>query len=214
MKPRKAFVAGSTGATGRTVVRLGAAFPVTLVPHVRSARDGLDPRTVVLDLADAPALVAALRECTTAVQLIGTMKKRFGTGDTYETSDIATTRQLAAAAREAGVEHLVLLSSVGAGRPVGPYLAAKAKAEAIVRESGVPWTIFRPSAFTGEGHSPPPGMKAVTRLLGLERYEPIAIEDLARAILEVVASGGPLATVLEGANLWETVARARLRSRG
>jgi uncharacterized protein YbjT (DUF2867 family) len=192
-------------------VRIAPAWDVALVPHVRPGkpRESVDPRAAVVDLGDAPALVNAMRGSTTVLQLIGTMRKRFGTGDTYETSDIATTQALARAAKEAGCDHFVLLSSVGAGTPVGPYLAAKARAEAIVRESGIPWTIFRPSTFKGEGHKPPPGFGLLTSLPGLGRYKPIALEDLAAAILDVATARAPLETVLEGANLWEAVERGR-----
>jgi uncharacterized protein YbjT (DUF2867 family) len=212
MTPRKIFVAGSTGATGRTLVRLADARGVDLVPHVRphhAARGAVDRRAAVLELADAAALARAMAGCTTVVQLIGTMRKRFAAGDTYESSDIGTTRQLVEAAKHTGVDHLVLLSSVGAGRPVGAYLAAKARAEAIVRDSGLPYTIVRPSAFMGEGHRAPPGLKTLTRALGLTRYEPIAMEDLAAAILHVALHRAPLHTVLEGRSLWDVVAQAR-----
>ena len=95
-----------------------------------------------------------MSECTTVVQLIGTMRKRFAQGDTYESSDVGTTRQLVAAATEAQIDHFVLLSSVGADKPMGAYLKAKAEAERIVFDSGIPWTVFRPSSFDGGGHRP------------------------------------------------------------
>jgi uncharacterized protein YbjT (DUF2867 family) len=185
---------------------------VELIPHMRprtaQARGAL-PGAAVLELEDRPALVAALSGATTVVQLIGTMKKRFVSGDTYETSDVGTTRLLVDAAKASGVDHLILLSSVGAGRPLGAYLAAKARAEAIVMESGLDFTIFRPSAFVGGGHRAPPGMGALTRALGLERLRPIALEDLARAILFTAVSRGPVGAVLEGAPLWFVVEDAR-----
>src|SRR5262249_32915216 len=71
---------------------------VAIVPHLRpkhtSGGAGVDPRAAVLDLADVGALTDALRGCTTVMQLIGTMRRRFADGDTYEVSDIGTTRQL------------------------------------------------------------------------------------------------------------------------
>jgi len=207
----KLFIAGATGATGRTLIPIADAKGIGIVPHVRPKKHSgeVDPRAAVLDLADRDALVGALRGCTTVVQLIGTIRKRFASGDTYESSDIGTTRQLAEAAKLAEtVDHFVLLSSVGAGRPVGAYLQAKAEAERIVRDSSIPYTIFRPSTFVGAGHNAPFGFGALTRALGLKKLEPIAIEDLARAILQVAADRAPLGAVLEGASLWEVVERS------
>ena len=140
------------------------------------------------------------------------MKKRFGAGDTYESSDIGTTKQLVDAARAAGtVDHVVLLSSVGAGRPMGAYLQAKARAEAIVRESGLAYTVFRPFAFYGEGHKAPSSLKPLMRAVGLRRYEPIAVDDLVAAILHAARVRAPLATALEGSSLWDVVEAARRR---
>jgi uncharacterized protein YbjT (DUF2867 family) len=208
---RKLFVAGSTGATGKVLVPMAERLGLAVVPHVRPASAGVGVKagSAVVDLADTPRLVEAMRGCTTVVQLIGTMRHRFAKGDTYESSDIGTTAQLIAAAREAGVDHLVLLSSVGAARPMGAYLKAKAKAESLVKESGIPWTIFRPSALEGGERKAIPGARGLTRLLGLKSFEPITLEDLSAAMLQSAADRAPLAAALEGASLWELVARAR-----
>lgn len=211
MRARRLFVAGASGATGQVLVPMAARWGLSAVPHFRprtAARRSLPPNAVVFELSDASALEDALRECTTVIQLIGTMRKRFASGDTYETSDIGTTRQLAEAARRAGVDHFILLSSVGAGRPVGAYLHAKAKAETLVRESGVPFTVFRPSALEGGERKPIPGARTITRALGLERLAPIRLEELSAAILHCARDRAPLGVVLEGKSLWAMVARA------
>ena len=186
---------------------------ISVVPHVRPARAAggakVAPGAAVVELADFPGLCAAMRGCTTVVQLIGTMRHRFATGDTYETSDIGTTAQLIAAAKAVGVDHFVLLGSAGTGRPIGAYLKAKARAEALVRDSGIPWTIFRPSALVGGERKPIPLLKGVTRLLGLKAYEPISLEELSAAMLQAAADRAPLGAGLEGAALWDLVGRAR-----
>ncbi|MEW6430939.1 MAG: NAD(P)H-binding protein [Myxococcota bacterium] len=203
------FVAGATGAVGRVLVPLAEARGLEVRPHVRpaSAAKLSHPRRVVLDLGD-PALVDALIGCTTVVSLVGTMRKRFASGDTYETSDVGSARQLVEAGKRAGVRHFVLLSSVGAGRPVGAYLKAKARAEALVRESGIPFTIFRPSAFEDREGQAMPGVRALTKLLGLASYQPIRLEELAAAIVHVAAMGGPTGVALEGKSLWAVVREA------
>jgi uncharacterized protein YbjT (DUF2867 family) len=216
MTPRRLFIAGSTGATGRSLLRHAAARGLgdRVVPHMRPrgpSTVAVEPPAgaIVLDLADGARLAEALRGFTTVVQLIGTMRKRFAAGDTYETSDVGTTRQLVDAARVAGVDHVVLLSSTGAGRPFGAYLQAKARAEAIVRDSGIAHTIFRPSAFYGEGHVGIPGAKPILRALGMRRWEPIAVDELTAAILHVALQRAPLGVALEGKPLWSVVADAQ-----
>jgi nucleoside-diphosphate-sugar epimerase len=204
------FVAGATGAVGHVLVPLAEARGLEVRPHVRpaSAAKLNHPKQVALDLGD-PALADALKGCTTVVQLIGTMRKRFAAGDTYETSDIGTTRQLVDAAKKAGVKHFVLLSSVGAGRPMGAYLNAKAQAEALVRDSGIPFTILRPSAFEDREGQAMPGVRALTKLLGLKTVQPIRLDELASAIVHVAAMGAPTGVALEGASLWAIVDQAR-----
>jgi uncharacterized protein YbjT (DUF2867 family) len=134
------------------------------------------------------------------------MRRRFASGDTYEVSDVGTTRQLVEASQRAGgVDHFVLLSSVGAGRPLGAYLRAKAEAERIVVESGLPWTILRPSAFVGEGHAPPRLVVALADRWAPARYRPIRMEALARLVLHVSTTRACVGEVLEGDSLWRAV---------
>lgn len=209
---RKLFIAGASGATGKVLVAQARAAGADLVEHYRPQR-GAPPganHPSVLELADAASLEGAMQGCTTVLQLIGTMRNRFAAGDTYETSDIGTTRQLVAAAQAVGVDHLVLLSSVGAGRPVGAYLQAKAAAEALVTQSGIAYSIFRPSALVGnERKVPGAGLfGAATKALGLHALRPISLEDLSAAMLVTALEHAPLGVILEGRSLWAQVAHA------
>ena len=198
---RKLFVAGASGVTGRAVMKLGGD---DLVPHMRPREGRSGPG--IFELSDADALTRALSQCAAVLQLIGTMRNRFAAGDTYETSDIGTTRQLVEASKRAGtIDHFLLLTSVGAGSPVGAYLKAKAEAERIVRESGIPYTIFRPSSLIGEGRKPPPGMSGFTKLFGMHKYRPITVEQVAGAMLRVARERSHLGEALEGKSLWEVV---------
>lgn len=211
MSKRRLFVAGATGAVGQVLLELATRRQVDVLAHARpkSASRLGDRPVAAIELSD-PKLAGTLRGCTTVVQLIGTMRKRFASGDTYETSDIGTTRALVEAAKASGtVDHLVLLSSVGAGSPKGAYLKAKAEAERLVTSSGIPFTIFRPSAFEDREGVFVPGMGAVTRLLGLKKYQPIKLAELASALLQAAADRAPLGVALEGGPLWDLVAKAK-----
>jgi uncharacterized protein YbjT (DUF2867 family) len=91
---------------------------------------------------------------------------------------------------------------------VGAYLKAKAQAESIVTSSGIEHTIFRPSAFDGEGHRAPPLLGPITRTLGLHKWRPITVDDLAQAILRCAANRAPLG-MLEGRSLFDAVDAAK-----
>ncbi len=204
MSTRRLFIAGATGAVGATLVRKARAFGVDVVPHARpgSAAKLSHPAAAVFELADAK-LVETLRGCTTVVQCIGTMRSRFGTGDTYETSDVGTTRRLVEAAKAAGtIDQFVLLSSVGAGDPLGAYLKAKAQAEALVRDSGLPFTIVRPSAFQDREGVHLGFLRALAPWLGIVKYRPITLNELATTMLYVASQRASVGEVLEGATLW------------
>lgn len=216
---RRIFVAGATGAVGSVLVP--TAESARVVPHVRPGRAECPyPGASRVALGDREALATVFADCSAVVQLVGTMRKRFSRGDTYETSDIGSTRQLVEAAQLANerspgnIDHLVLLSSTGAGSPRGAYLKAKAEAERLVRDSGIAWTIFRPSAFEGAGHRLPPGLGAqglgwARSVDWLSNYAPIAVEELAAAILLVALTHSHLGEILEGRRLWEVVAQAK-----
>ncbi|MCY1040927.1 NAD(P)H-binding protein [Corallococcus sp. bb12-1] len=211
--PRHLFVAGATGATGRTLMRQALTSNVSVKAHVRPKSAGTEPASgwpdkAVLELADAPALAESMRGSTTVLQLIGTMRKRFAAGDTYESSDIGTTQQLVDAAKVAGVDHIVLLTSVGAGRPVGAYLKAKAEAERIVRDSGIAYTMVRPPALEGEYHRPPGLLHTLGKLPLLGNLKPMHLDQLAAVLLRVAERRAPVNAVLEGKSLWAEVEAA------
>jgi uncharacterized protein YbjT (DUF2867 family) len=128
-------VTGATGNVGRQVVRSLADRGVRVRAVAR--RPGavtFPPRVEVVaaDLATRGAAAPALAGAR-GVFLLGTF----------------ATPELLAHAREAGVEHVVALTSrcVVGGRPDNAVTGMWLDAEAAVRASGVPWTILRPSGF-------------------------------------------------------------------
>ena len=103
-------------------------------------------------------------------------------------------RNVARAARELGVERLVLISGIGAHTPgAADYVASKADGEAVTRAEFPDAVILRPSVVFGQGdkllntfgqmavYSP------VLPLIGAEtRLQPVYVGDLARAAAAAV----------------------------
>lgn len=162
-----AFVLGATGLVGREVTRQLCVRGTPATAHVRPDSKRLDEwRTkfteqgATVDAAPwkVAELAARFRELQPAQLyiLIGTTRSRAKRdaveGDIYESIDLGLTQLAVDAAKHAGTTtRIVYLSSVGAdAKARSAYLRARGKAEDIVKRSGLPWAIARPSLITGE----------------------------------------------------------------
>ncbi len=136
------LVTGATGTTGMEVLRAlkarGAEARAlvrdeTKAHHLRDL--GFEPTTG--DLGDPRTLTAALTDVERAylVSPISPMQSEF------EQAFLET-------AKEAGVKHIVKLSVIGAS-PEAPTRFARthAKVEQALKESGMAWTLLRPTGF-------------------------------------------------------------------
>jgi NADH dehydrogenase len=152
------------------------------------------------DVTDPASLRAACEGVDTIVHLVAII--RGGPAD-FERVMSAGTRNLVAAAQEAGARRFVLASALGLderSRDAVPYFAAKWEMERAVRESGLEHVIFRPSfVFGRDGGVLPTFIRLaryspVTPIIGSgrQRLQPIWIEDLAeyysRAVTEQAAT--------------------------
>ncbi|MEV4165456.1 NAD(P)H-binding protein [Nonomuraea dietziae] len=126
------LVAGATGNAGRAVVGALAEAGAPVRALVRRQAD-LPAELATGDLND-PASVAAALEGVRGVFLLSG----------YDNM-AATLAEIA----KAGVERVVLLSASAAetGNPANAVSRYHIESEAMVRESGVPWTILRPRTF-------------------------------------------------------------------
>jgi uncharacterized protein YbjT (DUF2867 family) len=161
--PEIVAVAGATGRTGTLVVEqlLAAHRPVrALVRDVAKAEAtlGKGVEFKVADVRDLKSLTEALRGVTYVISTIGASGGlKSAPGDGPQEVDFQGVRNLALAAKAAGVRQFVLVSSTGTGHAdtypsafMRPFLQAKAQGEAALRGSGVPYTIVRPGGLTNE----------------------------------------------------------------
>jgi uncharacterized protein YbjT (DUF2867 family) len=98
------------------------------------------------DLRDRASLDAALEGIETVITTANSVGR--GGEDNPQSVDLEGNRSLIEAAREAGVEHFVFVSSLGADpdHPV-PFMRGKGQSEASLRESGMDYTILAPTPY-------------------------------------------------------------------
>jgi len=209
----RVFVGGATGATGRAFVSAASAAGMEVVPHVRPQSIGKwtpPPEPAAFDLQDNDALDAALTDCTAAVCCIGTMRKRFKMGDTYQSSDIDGTRLMVEACVRVGVSRFMLVGALGTANGPGAYYQAKRAAESLVTASDLNWTIIRPASLDGNGREAPPGLTGIMRVMGalpgLEGasldWRPIPVDVIGLAMVNCIQHETGTHQVLMGRHLW------------
>jgi divinyl chlorophyllide a 8-vinyl-reductase len=79
--------------------------------------------------------------------VISCLASRSGTAEDARKVDYAANKGVLDAARRHGVRHMILLSAICVQRPLLAFQHAKLAFEQELRESGLVWTIVRPTAF-------------------------------------------------------------------
>jgi len=158
------LVVGATGQVGGRVVRQLAAGDMPVRAMVRPGADAAkvkpltDAGATVFegDLKDATSLRKACEGVATVVSTASATISR-GAGDSIDTVDRDGQLRLVDAAREGGVRHFIYLSFSGNVQGGFPLHEAKRGVEARLKDSGLPYTILRPSFFMEVWLSPHAG---------------------------------------------------------
>jgi len=139
------------------------------------------------DMTDRESLRRAVEGTEAVVHLVAI---RQGSADQFRRVMEEGTRELVAAAKEAGVKRFVLMSALGtteATKDLVPYYHAKWEMEQAVSGSGLEHVIFRPSFVFARDGGILPTFRRLARLSpvtpiigsGKQRIQPIWIEDVA-----------------------------------
>lgn len=177
------LVTGGTGTLGRHVVML-----LRQSGHrarILSRQPRGDVEAVQGDLRTGAGLVKAVTGMDAIVHAASATRNPL----TGRATDVLGTRRLLGLAREAQVRHVVFVSIVGIDDVAYPYYRTKLKAEAVVRENIVPWTILRATQFHDfvelmlGGFSHIPGVLTVPFNWQLQ---PVDATEVARRVVDVV----------------------------
>jgi NADH dehydrogenase len=196
--PTKVVITGATSAVGRAILRCrhdAGARPTTFVAAVRSDRAAeqirsqvANPNGVVrISYSDPYTLDVAFQGASAVIHVAGVLIER--RDSTYEQGNVASTRSVVEGAKRNGIQKLILVSAIGADESSGNrYYRTKGQAEALVRSSGLCYTILRVPLLLGPGTA---GAAALRRRLhggsakliggGRNFQQPLYVDDLARA---------------------------------
>lgn len=144
------LVAGATGSLGGRIARelLGRGDAVRVLVRPESNFPPLEAAGAEVALGDLRNAATLRLACEGVDFVISTASATRRADDTPENVDARGTQNLIDAAREAGVRHFVVVSTVGAtAESPLPAFRAKAAAEDHLRRSGLSYTILQPAPF-------------------------------------------------------------------
>jgi NADH dehydrogenase len=150
-----------------------------------------------VNIHDPAPLAAFVRGADAVINLVGVLHD--GRGDrSFQAAHVELARKVVAACRASGIGRLLHMSALASARDApSRYLRTKGEAEAVVRESGLAWTVYRPSVVFGPGDS---FLNLFATLLRFSpvvalacagaRFQPVFVEDVAAAFVKGLADPG------------------------
>lgn len=232
MSAQRIVVLGGTGFVGRHLCArlLADGHQVRVATRDARAHPPLPAaiESMTGDVHDGAFLRAAFAGQDAVVNLVGILNERGDDGRGFERVFVGLVDDMIAAMRDAGVRRLLQMSALHAGQRASHYLEARGRAEALVRASGLDWTLFRPSVIAGPGDGLFCRFDALLRFVPVlpvgradARFQPVWVGDVAAAFARALADPSTIRQcydlvgpgVMTLAGIVRMTARARGRQR-
>ena len=203
------LVTGATGFIGSHLLQRMRKEGMPVRALVREAAKARPLQDMGVELAtgavsDRAALEKAAAGCERVIHLVGIIQE--APGQTFQAVHVDGTKNLLDAAKKAEVQHVVFQSALGT-RPKAKsaYHRTKWEAEELVRASGIPYTILRPSLIYGPGDQFTIRLADMIRMSpvvpvigsGRSKVQPLFIDDMTACLVKTVMSDAFLNEIYE-----------------
>ena len=209
----KFFIAGGTGFIGKHLINTLSKDGYNVRCLVRTEEKAAVCKkagfeAAIGDITDRESLKERLDNCDVAVHLVGIIEEKGGM--TFERVHVEGTRNLIDEAKKANIKYIFYQSALGSSvNSWAKYYKTKAEAEEIVRTSGIPYIIFRPSLVIGRGDGFTEKLKELVRLgpfvpipgSGNGKFQPIYVEDWVKCFMTLFSNGSRF--TVHGSRIYE-----------
>lgn len=197
----KILVTGAAGFVGSNLVHglVKAGHDVRAMVRRTEHLDHIRGKSVEIyfgDVTDPDTLDGVADSCDVVIHLVGIIQP--GPGYTFRSiHEEGTQNMLAAAAESTSVKHFIYQSALGTRRgAVSEYHKTKFVAEELTKNSGMNYTITRPSIIFGKGDGFTTRLTQVIRMgpvvpvigPGKGLLQPVYIDDLVKVFVKIVGN--------------------------
>jgi uncharacterized protein YbjT (DUF2867 family) len=197
-EPRTIWVTGATGYIGRAVCEALTQRGHDVVALVRDAASAARLPELARcrfhqgDVLEPATLTGAATGVDTVIHLVGILRER-GMAS-FESVVVDGTVAVLAEAKRAGAKSVLYMSAIGAHRDGATrYFRTKARAEELVRSSGLVWLVARGSVVLGRAGEFFQLLRRLTRFpvvpvpgSGAFELQPVLLEDVAEVMARAV----------------------------
>jgi uncharacterized protein YbjT (DUF2867 family) len=207
------FITGGSGFVGTTIIRhlLDQDYQVTTLSRSKSKVPttlSSDARLSVHqgDITNSGSFVNAITGHETVINLVGIIREIKSSGITFRKVHVDGTRNVVEAAFKGGVRRFIQMSALGASENAeSEYHKTKWEAEEIVRNSGLNFTIFRPSIIFGEDGELLKMLADTIRKFrmfplfdsGMSLMQPIMVDDVADGFVKCIEMNNSIGKTYE-----------------
>lgn len=196
----KVFVTGGTGFVGRATIKQLLTDGHEVRVLVREGSESKLPEAQQVDLfygdvTEVATLSGALADCDAVIHLVGIIREFPDRGITFNKVHVESTRNMLKVCLEEKVTRYLHMSANGTNNHgKTAYHRTKWQAEEEVRQSGLNWTIFRPSLIFGPGGEFVNMLAEIIKKVpvvpvlgdGQYRMQPVAVEEVAESFVKAL----------------------------
>jgi len=210
------ILGGSGFVGGHLCHRLSEHHQITVATRYKPAAKHLalipNTRLCQLDPYRPDELSEALSQHQALINLVGILNERGFSGKGFHRAHVELVEIAIAACKQAGVRRFLQMSALKAGEGQSRYLQSRGEGEQRVRESGLDWTLYRPSTIFGPDDS---FLNRFASLLALSpvmplarpgaRFAPVYVKDVVEAMAATLDNNASYGQTYElcGAEIWE-----------
>jgi NADH dehydrogenase len=207
-KEKNVLVIGGSGFLGQAVcnqlVKLGHRITVPTRRYDKAKHLLTLPTCQIqqANIHDRATLGRLVSNQDIVINLLGVLHSKIGKpyGQTFRVNHVEFPKALCAVMSKHGVKRIIHISALGVGvqNPApSMYLRSKTDGEAAIKDSGLAWTILRPSVIFGREDKFLNTFASIAKLTPViplaganTKFQPVSVSDVAKAVVACVQDQG------------------------